>query len=79
MAVDGRHQHLFFNPAGIAFEIRCFAAAPGTICHGAPSAEFTWFAGYRWRIALCAHCHAHLGWRFTGEGLFYGLIASQLR
>jgi len=76
--INGRHQHAFFNPSGIAFEIRCFYAAQGTTFHGAPSAEFTWFAGYRWRVALCATCHAHLGWLFTGDGPFYGLIANQL-
>ena len=78
MTVNGRHEHAFFNPAGIAFEIRCFHAAPGTALHGAASAEFTWFAGYRWRIALCATCHTHIGWLFTGDDLFYGLIAHQL-
>ncbi|WP_310600338.1 cereblon family protein [Desulfobulbus sp.] len=78
MAVNGRHEHAFFNPAGIAFEIRCFHAAHGTTFRGAASAEFTWFAGYRWRVVLCATCHTHLGWLFTGDGLFYGLIADRL-
>ena len=78
-AINGRHEHAFFNPAGIAFDIRCFHAAPGTTPHGASSAEFTWFPGYRWRIVLCATCQTHLGWLFTNGGSFYGLIADLLR
>ncbi|MCL2790899.1 MAG: cereblon family protein [Desulfobulbus sp.] len=77
-AVNGEHEHAFFNPAGIAFAIRCFHTAPGTVAQGESSSEFTWFPGYRWRIALCATCRTHLGWRFTGDGSFYGLIADLL-
>ncbi len=76
--VNGRHEHAFFNPAGIAFEIRCFRAAPGTTPRSAPSAEFTWFPGYRWQIVLCAVCHTHLGWLFSNDDSFYGLIATRL-
>ena len=78
MTVNGRHEHAFFNPAGIAFEIRCFRLAPGATARGEPTAEFTWFSGYRWQLALCTACHAHLGWRFTGESSFHGLIAARL-
>jgi hypothetical protein len=79
IAVNGSHEHAFFNPAGIAFEIRCFRAAPGAAVQGAASDEFTWFPDYRWQVALCLVCQAHLGWRFTGNTTFFGLIASQLR
>jgi hypothetical protein len=78
MAVNGRHNHAFFNPAGIAFEIRCFSQAPGAIPFGKPSAEFTWFPQHHWQIALCTTCHTHLGWLFTNGGAFYGLIADHL-
>ena len=81
IAMNGRHQHAFFNPAGIAFEIRCFQAAPGTMVQGTPSSAFSWFAGYAWQIARCATCHTHLGWRFVdqaGRSAFFGLIASRL-
>jgi hypothetical protein len=78
MAVNGRHLHAFFNPAGIAFEIRCFRQAPGAAPQGEPSAEFTWFSGYRWQIALCTTCQSHLGWLFTNGSVFYGLIATRL-
>lgn len=79
IAIDDRHTHAFFNPAGIAFEIRCFRAAPGATPQGNPSAEFTWFPGYRWQIAICTACHAHLGWLFTNGASFFGLIAPHLR
>ena len=76
----GLHQHTFFNPAGIVFEVRCFADAPGCLMRGAPSHEFSWFAGYAWMLALCGRCQAHVGWRYQGEdGHFYGLIAQTLR
>lgn len=79
IAVDNRHTHAFFNPAGIAFEIRCFRLAPGATPLGVPSAEFTWFAGFRWQIAVCTACQAHLGWLFTNGTSFFGLIAPHLR
>jgi hypothetical protein len=78
IAVNGRHEHAFFNPAGIAFGIRCFRVAPGATPQGDPTAEFTWFSGYRWQIALCTACHAHLGWLFINGGSFYGLIPARL-
>ena len=78
-AIDGHHEHAFFNPSGIAFEIRCFRAAPGAIPRGGATAAFTWFPGYRWRFVQCALCRTHLGWLFTGADSFHGLIASLLR
>ena len=35
--------------------------------HGDPSAEHSWFPGYRWTIATCGTCGVHMGWRFTPE------------
>ena len=89
MTMNGQHQHAFFNPAGIAFEIRCFWAAPGALAQGVPSSEFSWFAAMDfglgedgfWQMALCATCHTHLGWRFVdqpGSNAFFGLITSRL-
>lgn len=80
VAVNGSSEHTFFNPAGIVFEIRCFQSAPGCRVEGLPSAEFTWFAGFRWQLALCLSCLAHLGWFFSdqdGPG-FFGLIRNRL-
>jgi hypothetical protein len=78
VTIDNRHEHAFFNPAGIAFEIRCFRRAPGAVALGTPSSDFTWFPPYRWQVALCATCQTHLGWLFTNGGSFYGLIAARL-
>ena len=77
--VAGGHRHTFFNPAGIVFELGCFAAAPGCAVAGIPTDEFSWFAGHVWRVALCGGCGRHLGWKFSsGDGGFYGLILPQL-
>jgi len=78
--VDGAHAHTFANPEGIVFEIVCYRDAWGCAYVGPTSPQFTWFAGYVWRIAVCANCHVHLGWRFsTHEGhFFHGLIANRL-
>lgn len=73
--VAGAHRHTFFNPAGIVYELGCFAAAPGIRLTGEASGEFAWFAGYLWRIGLCGGCGTHLGWHFErGESSFFGLI-----
>lgn len=75
----GSAWHRFTNPQGRVFEIGCYAAAPGCACQGPPSTEFSWFAGYAWRVALCAACGNHLGWRFEGrDPVFFGLILDQL-
>jgi len=76
--VNNRHEHAFFNPAGIAFVLRCFRQAPGVSPCGEPTGEFTWFPGFRWQIVLCATCQTHLGWLFTGTQSFFGLIATRL-
>jgi hypothetical protein len=77
--VHGGHEHRFTNPHGIPFHIGCFREAAGCLAVGAATPEFTWFAGYAWRIALCAHCRAHLGWRFEApQDYFYGLIIARL-
>ncbi len=80
VSVDGAHHHTFANPHGIVFEIGCFASAPGCGTAGPASDEFTWFAGYRWRVALCGGCLTHLGWRFAARGghAFFGLIVERL-
>jgi len=81
ITVNGRHQHAFFNPAGIAFEIRCFQTAAGVFPIEAPSSDFSWFPDFSWQVAVCLNCQAHLGWRFVNDTdghTFYGLIASRL-
>jgi len=83
MAVHGRHDHRCVNPHGRIFDIGCFARASGAEAVGAPSAFFSWFEGFTWRIARCRGCGVHLGWRFEGLGAardaFWGLILTRLR
>lgn len=77
--VQGGHEHRFTNPHGITYHIGCFREAAGCSVIGAATMEYSWFPGYAWRIALCANCHAHLGWRFQSEDdYFHGLIVARL-
>jgi hypothetical protein len=80
IVIDGAHTHTFANPEGIVFEIACYGNAHGCGYIGPSSPEFTWFVGYVWRIAVCANCHTHLGWRFAAlDGhVFHGLITSHI-
>ncbi|HEY2744991.1 MAG TPA: cereblon family protein [Polyangia bacterium] len=76
--VAGAHRHSFVNPAGVTFEIGCFAEARCRV-EGAPTLAATWFAGFAWSFALCANCGAHLGWAYDGEGArFFGLVLARL-
>ncbi len=78
--VNGAHAHTFANPEGIVFEIGCYREAWGCGYLGPSSSEFTWFAGYVWRIAVCSNCLIHLGWQFSSPDrhAFHGLITSRL-
>lgn len=81
MDVHGQHRHVFFNPHGHVFELGCFSLAPGCSAIGPRSEEFTWFAGYAWQVAICAHCGLHMGWLYRGvamSGAFWGLILPNL-
>lgn len=75
--VRGEHEHVCVNPHGIPFHLGCYREARVTSM-GAPTQEWTWFPGYRWQVAQCPGCTQHLGWRFTGEDLFYGLLLSRI-
>ena len=82
MIMHGKHAHVFFNPAGILFELGCFRSAPGCASLGRPTLEFTWFDGYAWRVSVCSQCGNHIGWQYQnvqGPGGFFGLILSQLQ
>ncbi len=80
MAVHGSHQHTFANPHGIVFEIGCFKTVKGCGYVGPSSDEFSWFPGYRWRIAACLRCLMHLGWLFDSpdSDSFHGLILDRI-
>ncbi len=78
--INGSHRHTFANPIGVVYEIGCFSEAPGCRPVGPASDEFTWFAGYLWRVSICSKCLTHLGWQFlssAGHG-FFGLIFDRL-
>jgi hypothetical protein len=72
------HEHTVFNPAGRLFTVVCFKEAPGAAAQGFPSDEFTWFPGYRWTISVCRGCAIHIGWRYDGDDVFFGLIKLRL-
>ena len=80
IAVQGDHEHSFFNPHGLVFRIGCFSEAPGCLPVGLPSSDFSWFPGHHWQIVHCRRCEAHLGWCFLNGGnpVFLGLILNRL-
>jgi len=80
IVMQGSHRHTFANPHGIVFEIGCFRSVKGCGYAGAASDDFSWFAGYSWRVCLCTMCLTHLGWMFSvkGSDSFHGLILDRL-
>ena len=80
IVMQGSHRHTFANPHGIVFEIGCFKSVRGCGYAGNASDDFSWFAGYSWRVCFCNMCLTHLGWMFSLKGLdtFYGLILDRL-
>lgn len=80
VAVHNACYHIFTNPYGYTFHITCFKEALGCVQEGMSIAADTWFPGYFWRYALCASCHAHLGWHYTSNNnpYFYGLITNRI-
>jgi len=79
ITISNSHTHTFFNPAGIVFELACFRRASGCMLAGEATSEFTWFAGFLWRYALCRNCNNHVGWFYQGAGSsFFGLILRNL-
>lgn len=72
------HEHTFRNPAGYSFHVLCFSDAPGAAELGDSTEEASWFAGYAWAFAVCRQCQNHLGWWYSGEKRFAGLIATRL-
>jgi hypothetical protein len=80
IAVQGSHQHTVANPHGIIFQIGCFQSAPGCGYAGPLTAEWSWFKGFSWKIAVCGFCLIQLGWLFVSSGgeSFNGLILNRL-
>jgi hypothetical protein len=76
--IAGNHKHRCTNPAGYCFDIGCYVSAQGCLAVDTPSSEHSWFSGCEWQIALCQACQTHLGWKFSGANLFFGLILANL-
>ena len=79
--VNSQHQHTFANPHGQIFEIGCFQMAEGCGYIGQKTAEWSWFKGFSWKIAVCGKCLVQVGWIFiSSKGLdnFHGLILERL-
>ena len=80
-------EHVFENPAGRVCRIVTVRAAQGLDYIGPPTLEHTWFPGHAWRVALCARCGLHVGWRFqvvnsvnseVTHAVFHGLLTSEI-
>lgn len=75
---------VFANPQGRLYELIAVRDASGMHVLGSPTTEATWFAGYAWRVAICATCLNHLGWNYSAAASgvtpvsFYGLIRAEL-
>lgn len=77
--MQGGHEHVFRNPASISFHIGCFHNAPGCRHTGPLTSDWSWFAGFRWQLALCRNCGGHLGWLYRrSDQAFHGLILDRL-
>jgi hypothetical protein len=78
ISVSGSHEHTFSNPEGLRFRIGCFASVTGCVAVGPRSTYWTWFPGHGWQVVVCGGCQIQLGWRFSGERRFHGLILDRL-
>jgi hypothetical protein len=78
--ISGSHQHACTNPDGDIFSIGCFSEASGCAATERWTTRFTWFAGFRWRVAVCSACFVQLGWEYhaTDGRSFFGLILDRL-
>ncbi|HEQ71279.1 MAG TPA: hypothetical protein ENN69_02220 [Spirochaetia bacterium] len=77
---NGSFEHVLTNPAGVVYRIGCFQNANGCTTGGEETHFFSWFPGYAWRLAHCAACGTHLGWRFSGTHgrRFFALVLDRL-
>jgi hypothetical protein len=75
---SGKHIHQASNPAGHSFRFGIYQQAPGCLAVGSASFEHSWFNGFSWTIVICNSCNEHLGWLFSAQGRFYGLIIDKL-
>ena len=75
---EGKSEFVFSNPNGLAFHILTFSEAFGCRPSGVPTLEYTWFPGYAWCYCHCLECGQHLGWFYSGQTGFVGLIRDRI-
>ncbi|BAT78365.1 hypothetical protein LR48_Vigan04g206700 [Vigna angularis] len=74
----------YVNPGGYVHEIMTLYKANGLSLLGPAVAEYSWFPGYAWTIAICATCKTQMGWLFTARSqklkpsTFWGIRSCQL-
>ncbi|EJW73772.1 hypothetical protein WUBG_15320 [Wuchereria bancrofti] len=82
VSTDGNSAH-YVNPSGYVHDLFTVSEVVSTLARGTPSAECSWFPGYKWTIHECSHCGQHVGWRFTSSDLspksFFGLTRRSIR
>jgi hypothetical protein len=62
--IHGVAEHSFVNPSGMQCDFITVAACRNVYADPQLYVEHSWFAGYGWRIAVCARCGSHLGWKY---------------
>ncbi len=75
---EGKDEFSFRNPEGIQFEIISFSETRGCCETGLPTLEHTWFPDHAWTYSHCDQCGQQLGWHFTGQHEFTGLIKKKI-
>ena len=78
ISIQGAHTHTFTNPAGFVYTINCYQSATGCVVFAERTDEYSWFAGFKWQLALCNSCQEQLGWLFSNTEQFYALIDNRL-
>ena len=77
-AFNGKDAFTFSNPEGIRFQIITFSQTLGCRQSGVPTLNNTWFPGHAWSYCQCDRCGQLLGWYYTGEHDFAGLIKERI-
>ncbi|CAH1634959.1 unnamed protein product [Spodoptera littoralis] len=84
MSSEGVHSN-YTNLGGYMHDILTVSEVCGVAPSGAASAEYSWFPGYTWTVAVCANCMVHVGWRFEAmkrslrPSEFYGLCRNYVQ
>ncbi|XP_045530007.1 protein cereblon-like [Pieris brassicae] len=83
MSTEGVHSN-YINLGGYMHDLVTVTQTQNIQLSGPASAEFSWFPGYAWSIALCVCCMAHVGWRFDAlkravrPSQFFGLCRNNV-